>query len=111
MILKTILIIYFFYLALKDYKYKEVNYIDVFITFIISVLFFKKAFSPFILIYIILSLIWFYIEVFYFKDKEELFFPMGIIDMFYLIIIFSFIKLNFNISFTYTLIFSISCIS
>lgn len=107
-ILKLTLIFYFSLLAWKDYKHKEVSYFDTVIIFIISVSFLKKASPSLTIIYILISLIWAYIEIFYFKNREELFFPMGIVDMFYIIIIFSLIKINFNFSFIYNILFIIS---
>lgn len=118
MILKFILIFYFSLVAWKDYRYKEVSYFDVGAIFFISLLFLIKDSTSLTFIYITVSLLWFYIEVFYFKNREDLFFPMGIVDMFYLVIIFSLISTNFSpsstyllgfiLSFTLTLIFSIT---
>ena len=91
--------IYLIYLAIRDFFTREVSYFDLLLFF--SFVAYKTYLLSFILsvIFVIISLIWIILEIR--SDKEELLFPMGIIDFFYLFFIFISSLHNFSIYYLY----------
>ena len=95
--IKFFLSLYFIHLAIMDYSKKEVEYLDIaFIFTIVIKLLNYTNLTKYTYVLLITIFIWVVIEIFIFKDMDDLFFPFGIVDLFYIIIIFLLIKINLD---------------